>query len=85
MGCLIHWILVLYEIVLFARVLSSWFPMPISGPGRTVMSALHAVTEPVLRPLRALLPPLRTGSIGFDLSPIIVFLVLAILIRGINC
>ena len=85
MGCLIHWILVVYEIILFARVLSSWFPMPLSGPGRTVLRALNAVTEPVLRPLRNLLPPIRAGRVGFDLSPIIVFLVLAILIAGIHC
>jgi YggT family protein len=85
MGCLIHYILIVYEIILFARVLSSWFPRPISGPGRTALSALYAVTEPVLRPLRNLLPPIRAGSLGFDLSPIIVFLVLAILIAGIHC
>jgi YggT family protein len=83
--CLIHYLLVIYEIILFARVLTSWFPRPISGVGRTVIDVLYALTEPVLRPLRGLLPAIRAGSMGFDLSPIILFIVLGILTRGIHC
>jgi YggT family protein len=83
--CLIHYLLIVYELILLARVLSSWFPMPISGPGRTIMSLLYALTEPVLRPLRNLIPPVRAGRMGFDLSPIIVFIVLGILVNYIHC
>jgi YggT family protein len=38
------------------------------------------VTEPVLRLVRPLIPPLRMGMMALDLSPIIVFVVLQILI-----
>jgi YggT family protein len=83
--CLIHDLLYVYELILLARVLSSWFRMPLSGPGRTILSLLHTLTEPVLRPLRNFIPPIRAGGMGFDLSPIIVFIVLGILINYIRC
>ena len=60
--------------VLFPRALLSWFPAP---PGSTlagINSVLFRLTEPVLGPVRRLLPPVRAGGFGIDLSFIIVFL-----------
>ena len=73
----------IYWVVLFVRVLSSWFPRPISGPLRTVWNALYAVTEPVLRPLRGILPPLRAGGMGLDLSPMLAFIIILVLTQAI--
>lgn len=72
-------LLTLFWLVLIVRVIASWIPIPPSGPVRTVMSGVFAITEPVLRPVRGLLPPVRMGAMGFDLSPIIVFIVIGIL------
>lgn len=76
-------LLFVYWLVLIARVLTSWLPIPPSGPIRSFISLVYALTEPVLRPLRGLIPPLRMGAVGFDLSPIIVFVALSILQRAI--
>ena len=81
---LIYYLLVIYWIILFVRVLSSWFPIPPSGPIARGMSFVYEVTEPVLRPLRNLLPPIRMGAMALDLSPIIVFIVLSILIGSLH-
>jgi YggT family protein len=48
-----------------------------------VVSVVYTLTEPVLRPLRGIIPPVRMGAVGFDLSPIIVFVALGILQRSI--
>jgi YggT family protein len=59
--------------VLFPRALLSWFP---AAPGSTlasVNSVLYRLSEPVLGPVRRLLPPVRAGGFGIDLSFIIVF------------
>jgi YggT family protein len=40
---------------------------------------LRAVTQPVLAPIRALIPPLRVGSVAVDLSPVILILLLNLL------
>ena len=42
----------------------------------------EAVTEPVLRPVRRIVPPLRVGATAVDLSPIIVWVVILI-VRGL--
>jgi YggT family protein len=76
-------LLLLYNFILFIRVLSSWFPRPMSGPLRTVWNVLHALTDPVLRPLRGLIPPVRAGAMGLDLSPMLAFVIILVLIYSI--
>jgi YggT family protein len=76
-------LLLLYNFILFIRVLSSWFPRPMSGPLRTVWNVLHALTDPVLRPLRGLIPPVRAGAMGMDLSPMLAFVIILVLIYSI--
>jgi YggT family protein len=43
-------------------------------PRNPIVMFLRQVTEPVLNPVRRLLPPWKTG--GLDLSPLIVLLVI---------
>jgi YggT family protein len=38
---------------------------------------LSAICEPVLRPVRRIIPPVRFGGVGLDLSVLIVFLVIS--------
>ncbi len=59
--------------VLFPRALLSWFPAPPGSTLASVNSVLYRLSEPVLGPVRRLLPPVRAGGFGIDLSFIIVF------------
>ncbi len=78
-------LLTIYWIVLFARILLSWFPAPGSGAVRSIYEVIYDVTEPALRLVRGLLPPVRMGAVGFDLSPIIVFIVLTVVRTVLGC
>jgi YggT family protein len=78
-------LLTLYWIVLFVRILMSWFPAPRSGAGQRFLEIVYDLTEPVLKLVRGLLPPIRMGAMGMDLSPIIVFVALAIFRMALNC
>ncbi|HVF73679.1 MAG TPA: YggT family protein [Acidimicrobiales bacterium] len=69
----------LYLLVLFARIIMSWFPVSPGSPMASIFSALYAVTEPVLGPVRRMIPPIGMGGMGFDLSPIIVLFGMRIL------
>ena len=64
-------LLVLDYVQMFAR---SWRPR---GPMLVVAEAIYTVTDPPLRALRKVIPPLRLGSISLDLS----FLVLVVLVN----
>ncbi|HEX3946339.1 MAG TPA: YggT family protein, partial [Acidimicrobiales bacterium] len=69
-----------YVVILIVRALLSWFPVRPGTPFEKLVRALDAVTEPVLRPIRRLLPPVRVGGMGLDLSIIIVILVAEIIV-----
>ena len=72
-------LLALYWLILFIRIILSWFQPPASGPLRTGYNLIYDLTEPVLRPVRGLLPPIRAGQVGLDMSPILVFIVIFVL------
>lgn len=69
-------VLNVYEIILLARVLMSWFR---PDPYNPIVRFLYNVTEPVLAPIREALP--STG--GIDFSPLVAFLLLFALQRVI--
>lgn len=73
-----------YLVALFGRIVLSWFPISPGSALAPVFSALYTVTEPVLGPLRRVIPPLGVGGMGIDLSPIIVIIGFQI-IRGAIC
>ncbi len=72
-------LLQLYVYVVIARIIMSWFPVSPGSGLATVFSLLYAATEPVLGPLRRVLPPLMLGGAGIDLSPIVLFFGIQIL------
>ena len=61
-----------YIIILFARIIISWFPINPGGGMSTVYGFLYSLTEPVLGPIRRIIPPIGMGGMGLDLSPMIV-------------
>jgi len=79
---LIYVILQVFLLCLLARAVLSWFPSS-GGALDTVRRALMTITEPVLAPIRSLLPPVRLGAVGLDLSFMIVFFAILILMRYI--
>lgn len=68
MGLLVA-ILQAYEIIIFARAIVSWFS---PNPNSAVYRFLVEITEPVLGPIRKLLPQ----SSSVDFSPLIALLLI---------
>ena len=73
-----------YLIVMFARIILSWFPVEPGSGLAQVYGFLYSITEPVLGPIRRVIPPLGMGGMGLDLSPLVVFFGISIL-RGAIC
>jgi YggT family protein len=64
--------------MVFAR---SWRP---SGAVAAILEIAYSVTDPPLRALRRVLPPLRLGSFALDLAFIVVIVVIYALIAVIS-
>jgi YggT family protein len=62
----------LYGLALFVRILFGWLRVPYTSP---VMRFLWSITEPVLAPIRQVLPPFY----GIDFSPLVVYFLLRLL------
>jgi YggT family protein len=71
----VAWIVLSY-VVVFGRI-------PWGHPVRRVYDALSKGIEPVLRPIRNTIPPIRMGGAALDLSPMILILGVLILARFI--
>lgn len=84
MAYLLCQLLLAYLIIIFARIICSWFPITPDSTLASIYAFLHTVTEPVLGPLRRVIPPLGMGGMGLDLSPLIVIFGITIL-RSVVC
>ena len=62
----------LYFIVLLLRFVLFYVPA-LPEPLQPVARGVRALTDPLLLPLRAALPPLRIGGMALDLSLIVLF------------
>jgi YggT family protein len=71
---IITWLLTIYLVILAGRALLSWFPIQPGTFLSSLSSLLIDLTEPVLRPVRRVIPP--AGML--DTSFIVVFFVLVI-------
>ena len=78
MSAVVCLLLTLYWLVLILTVVSSWFRVDPYSVWAKAIGVLRALTDPILKPLRSVLPPVMIGGAGLDLSPILVFLVIGV-------
>ncbi len=84
----LSWVLLAFFLMLVARFVLSlivmfapqWHP---KGPLLLLFEVVYSVTDPFLRPLRRILPPIGAGGIRIDLSMLMLF-VLVSLAMSIN-
>jgi len=67
---LVYYALEVLKWLVLIRVLLSWFVSPYSD--NPLVEMLRRVTDPILRPLQQVIPPLR----GLDISPLVAFFVI---------
>lgn len=79
-GYLLVQALEIYSFIIIAAIIASWLVVfgvlsPSHPTTRKIMTVLAKLTEPVLRPIQRVIPPIG----GIDLSPIIVIFAIMIL------
>ena len=85
-GSIIGWVLWIFLLVLFARMILSWIPVLVRdwqprGPMLVVAEAIYSITDPPLRALRKVLRPVRIGTVMLDLAFIGLFILVSLLMR----
>ena len=69
---LVNVFVIVYSLIIFLYVLSSWIPLPYNTSLNRIRRFLADACDPYLRLFRRVLPPLG----GIDLSPIVAVMVL---------
>ena len=69
---LIHTLVSLYSLALVGRV----FLEMVLGPYHRIVLFLRRITEPLLAPIRRYIPPVQSGGMAWDLSPMVAIILL---------
>ncbi|MCX6460856.1 MAG: YggT family protein [Actinobacteria bacterium] len=75
----------LYLLILIARVIvdlvmmlsRDWTPR---GPVLLIVEGIYTITDPPLRALRKVIPPLKLGGVALDLSFLVLFIIINVLL-----
>ncbi|MFC5992877.1 YggT family protein [Pseudonocardia hispaniensis] len=81
-GTVLGWLLLLFELVLIARLVVDWVAVLAGSDGgwqRQARRVTHTLTEPVLAPVRRVLRPVQIGSVAIDLALPVVFILVVVL------
>lgn len=73
---LLVYLLHLFVLLLIVRAVLSWVSFSSTGVLGKIERVISSVTEPVLAPIRRLLPTVGVGNVGFDLSNLVAFLLI---------
>lgn len=85
-GQVIHFLLWFFIVLLWVRFVVDWVQVfarswSPSGPLLVVLEIVYSATDPPIKALRRVIPPLRIGSIALDLSFLIVLVGAYVLLR----
>ncbi len=81
---LLAWVLNIFLMLLLIRLVFDWIQMFARdwrprGPLLVVAEAVYSVTDPPLRAVRKVIPPLRLGGVALDLSFMVVIFAIYLL------
>lgn len=74
-------VLNIFYYILLARIILSWIPSRPGGLLADITEVVYSITEPLLAPIRKIVPPMAMGAGYLDLSPLILIMLLSVLRR----
>ncbi len=85
-GQVIHFLLWFFIVLLWVRFIVDWVQVfarswTPRGPLLVVLEVVYSATDPPIKALRRVIPPLRIGSIALDLSFLLVLVAAYVLLR----
>ena len=85
----LYYLLWLYLLLLIGRLILSWIQAYAHdwhprGVVLVIAEAVYSATDPPLRFLRRYIPSLRLGTVALDLSFMVLFLVILVLLQAVQ-
>jgi YggT family protein len=82
----LYWLVLVFLLLLIGRLILDWIQVFAHqwrprGPVLVVAEVVYTATDPPLKLLRRLIPPLRLGSVQLDLAFFILFLLTYVLLN----
>lgn len=74
-----------FVIIVFVRIVLSWFPATSDGLLAQVQRLTFSLTEWAMAPLRRAIPAVRLGGAALDLSPMIILIGIFVLQGFLRC
>lgn len=86
---LLYFIVFIFFIILIGRLILDWIQVFARdwrprGAILVVAEGVYSATDPPLRALRRILPPLRIGTVQLDLAFIVLFLIVSVLLSVLS-
>lgn len=83
---ILYWLVLAFLLLLIGRLVLDWIQVFARewrprGPVLVVAEVIYTATDPPLKMLRRLIPPLRLGSVQLDLAFFILFLLTYVLLN----
>ena len=83
---ILYWVVLAFLLLLIGRLVLDWIQVFARewrprGPVLVVAEVIYTATDPPLKMLRRLIPPLRLGSVQLDLAFFILFLLTYVLLN----
>jgi YggT family protein len=84
-GSILHFLLLIFILLLIARFIVDWVQVfarqwTPHGPALVVLEAVYSTTDPPIKAVRRILPPIRLGGMALDLSPMVVLIICYLLL-----
>jgi YggT family protein len=85
-GSIIEWVLWIFLLIMFARMILSWVPVLVrdwepKGPILVFAEVIYSITDPPLKVVRKVLRPVRVGNMMLDLAFIGLAIMVSILLQ----
>jgi YggT family protein len=86
LGTVFELLLWFYLVLLLARLVTDWIQMfartwQPAGPMLVILELVYSATDPPLKLIRRIIPPLRFGGIALDLSILLVLVICYVLLN----
>ena len=85
-GSIIHVVLFVFIALMWVRFIVDWVMVfaqqwQPTGPLLLVLEAVYSITDPPIKALRKVIPPLRLGNFALDLSFLLVLVIAWVLLN----